>query len=346
MSEVINSSSIFKNYFQEFKETLVKNMSVYEMPEYALKYVDHMIEYNVFGGKLNRGISVLDTLLILKQNPSQDDIKKACCLGWCLEWLQAFFLVSDDIMDQSEMRRDKPCWYKVKGVRLNACNDYIMLNCHLYKLLDLFFFKDENHSEYIRLFLETTYQTCLGQLLDVTSTPPDSPLNLNLFTIERYQKIVKYKTAYYSFHLPILLGLFVSGVITNDNKQQLFAETEEITIPMGEYFQIQDDFLDCFGQNIGKIGRDIEEKKCGWLVVQALGVCNPEQRKVLDECYGIDDKEKVSQVKKLYEQLNLREVYRNYEEKTIKILKERIAKCSLNPKIFLSLLSKIEVARE
>ena len=48
---------------------------------------------------------------------------------------------------------------------------------------------------------------------------------------------------------------------------------------MGRYFQIQDDYLDCFGtpEQIGKIGRDIEENKCGWLAVQALKLCNEEQ---------------------------------------------------------------------
>ena len=36
-------------------------------------------------------------------------------LGWCVEWLQAFFLVADDVMDRSVTRRGAPCWYKVRG---------------------------------------------------------------------------------------------------------------------------------------------------------------------------------------------------------------------------------------
>ena len=53
--------------------------------------------------------------------------------------------------------------------------------------------------------------------------------------------------------------------ITDD---RAYAEAESIMMKMGRYFQIQDDYLDCFGtpEQIGKIGRDIEENKCGWLV--------------------------------------------------------------------------------
>ena len=46
----------------------------------------------------------------------------------------------------------------------------------------------------------------------------------------------------------------------------------------------QDDYLDCYGDPAvtGKVGTDIEENKCCWLVIQALKLASPEQRKTLE----------------------------------------------------------------
>ena len=44
---------------------------------------------------------------------TEEERFRAMAVGWCIEWLQAFFLVADDIMDESITRRGQPCWYKV-----------------------------------------------------------------------------------------------------------------------------------------------------------------------------------------------------------------------------------------
>ena len=90
---------------------------------------------------------------------------------------------------------------------------------------------------------------------------------------------MKYKTAFYSFYLPVALGMIVSGI----TDPRLFDQAREILMIMGEYFQVQDDFLDCYGtpEVIGKIGTDIQDNKCGWLVCKALEIVTPKQRKVL-----------------------------------------------------------------
>ena len=51
----------------------------------------------------------------------------------------------------------------------------------------------------------------------------------------------------------------------------------------------QDDYLDCFGdpEITGKVGTDIEDNKCSWLVIQALRDATPEQMQALQVSQGL-----------------------------------------------------------
>jgi farnesyl diphosphate synthase len=53
-------------------------------------------------------------------------------------------------------------------------------------------------------YQQVTLQTEMGQLLDLTSQPTAGEIDLERFTLERYKLIVKYKTAFYTFYLPIV----------------------------------------------------------------------------------------------------------------------------------------------
>lgn len=94
------------------------------------------------------------------------------------------------------------------------------------------------------------------------------------------------------------------------------AATRDICIELGEKFQIQDDYLDCYGDPklIGKIGTDIQDHKCTWLLTQALLIVNPEQRKIIEENYGHEEEEKINKIKKLYNELNMPAIYAKQEE--------------------------------
>jgi len=151
---------------------------------------------------------------------------------------------------------------------------------------------------------------------------------------------VKYKTAYYSFYLPVALAMLLSGM----RSRPAFQTAEDILLPMGEYFQIQDDFLDCYGDPklIGKIGRDIEENKCSWLIVQALLHASPEQKRILEKHYGRDNPSDVKIVKQLYRDLNMENIFKKYEEESYVALRQRIATVRIMPtQVFTDLLAKI-----
>merc|ERR1711871_1908584 len=151
-----------------------------------------------------------------------------------------------------------------------------------------------------------------GQLLDLTSQEQGGAIDLTRFTMERYCSIVKYKTAFYSFYAPVALGMIMAGV----TDKSLYDKAREVLCIMGEYFQIQDDYLDCYGtpEQIGKVGTDIQDNKCSWLVVTALAKCNATQKRTLLKNYGKDDPACIEAVKNLYGKLNLAKQYHEYEE--------------------------------
>lgn len=55
---------------------------------------------------------------------------------------------------------------------------------------------------------QTTYQTEIGQTLDITAGPPDK-VDLSRFTEKRYKNIVKYKTSFYTAYLPVAAAMYM-----------------------------------------------------------------------------------------------------------------------------------------
>lgn len=297
---------------------------------------------NVPGGKLNRGLSVPDTGLALKKSLTDEQFKHLSTLGWLTELLQAFFLVSDDIMDGSITRRGQPCWYRQDGVGLVAINDAFMLESGIYVILKKHFRSHPAYVDLLELFHEITWQTELGQLCDLITAPEDN-VNLDNFSMDKYMFIVTYKTAYYSFYLPVALALHYFQLATPENLQV----SHDILIPLGQYFQVQDDYLDAYGDPafIGKIGTDIQDNKCSWLINKALQRCNTEQRQLLDTAYGRKDAELEAKVKALYKELDLENIYKEYEEKTVSDIRNKISaideSTGLKKEVFETFLGKI-----
>jgi len=329
------------------QEILRELPTTYEMPAHAVEWMRKLMEVNVQGGKMNRGLTVVHSLQLLSEGRTlaRNEVFNAHVLGWCIEWLQAFFLVADDIMDQSITRRGVPCWYRQANpvnarngtVGLVAINDSFLLEAMIYRILSKYFRDTPYYADLIDLFHDTSYQTELGQLLDLTQPPRG---DFSAFTLDNYKKIVKYKTAFYSFYLPVALAMLMSGITS----KPAFDAAKEILLPMGEYFQVQDDYLDCYGDPkvIGKVGRDIEENKCSWLMVQALLRATPAQRVLIDKHYGIDNAKDVAIIKQVYLDIGIPEIFKKYEDDSYVELLGKIKKVRIMPQeVFVKLLAKI-----
>jgi len=349
----------FEAVYAKVADELLDELRKENMPQEALDWYRSSLDYNVPGGKLNRGMSVVDTVEILKRRPlSEEEYLKAAVLGWCIELLQAYFLVADDIMDSSITRRGQPCWYRNSNVGMIAINDSFMISSAIYRLLKSYFKRENCYVDLLEVFLETTWQTEIGQLIDLITAPEE--VNLNKFSLERHSLIVIWKTAFYSFYLPVACAMYMCGiphspipsVNSSEPSKDPYDIAKSILLPLGEYFQVQDDFLDFAGtpEQIGKIGTDIIDNKCSWCVNTALLHATPVQRKILDEHYGKKPSggESELKVKAVFEEIGVREKYAEYEERVVGLIRERIANVpefeqenTLRKEVFESFLGKI-----
>ncbi|EDW35594.1 GL17346 [Drosophila persimilis] len=305
----------------------------------AAKWFAKVLQYNVPRGKKNRGILTVLTYknLVPAEDLTPENIKLAQYLGWCVEMLQSFFIISDDVMDNSTTRRGQPCWHKVENVGLTAINDALMIENAMYAILKMHFSHLDCYVALMELFHEITYITTCGQSLDQLN----SHRSVSEFTMENYKAIVDNKTAYYSFYLPFAVALHLAGY----KDAEAFRQSKTILLEMGHFFQVQDDFLDCFGnpEVTGKIGTDIQDNKCSWLAVVAMQRANAEQKKIMVDCYGNNDPVKVERVKELYKEIGLPTTFATFEEESYNMIKTHIQQTSrgVPHQTFLQILNKI-----
>lgn len=300
---------------------------------------DHLreaLKYNLPGGKMTRGLMAANIYYsLLKTEKPENWYETGLRIGWAVEALQTCFLVADDIMDSSTTRRGVPCWYKCAG--LSAVNDSLTIESCVYMLLRSL----PEHCQIdrlVRLFQEVTFITEQGQTLDMQNSELPK-VDLDKFTTENYKAIVRYKTSVYSFYLPFAAGMLAAGYEPN------CPIMEKILMEMGFYFQVQDDFLDCFGDPsvTGKIGTDIQDNKCSWLVVKALQSDQENVRAILSAHYGKKNDDDIAKIKNLYDELEIERQFHDFEDQSLERIDSLIGQYSgpLDKSIFELLKAKL-----
>lgn len=225
-----------------------------------------------------------------------------------------------------------------------AINDACLLKSSIFVLLKRYFVEHSAYFRLIGLFLDAGLRTELGQYSDLSVCQTD----FRQFTIEKYHLIVEFKSSYYCVYLPISLALECLHLATPKNLEQ----TWRLAIILGQYFQAQDDYLDVFGNPAvtGKIGTDIEDNKCTWVVIEAIIRCDKTQRTELQLLYGKKDMLLVSKVKALFEELGLRKAYKSYEAQQRETIAQMIDSLDesegLTREVFRSFFSESNIGRE
>uniref|UniRef100_L7LZQ1 Farnesyl pyrophosphate synthase n=1 Tax=Rhipicephalus pulchellus TaxID=72859 RepID=L7LZQ1_RHIPC len=286
----------------------------------ALKALRDALEYNLPGGKRSRLLAVVQTYELLADEAAPQ-LHLACLVGWCVELLQCYFLILDDIMDGSTMRRAHPCWYTRPDVGLRAINDALFFDKALGWVLRQRLRSLPCYLPLLELFHEGDLRTVLGQEMDMVAAAPGSKCKP---TIELYWATVTFKTAFYSFALPIRAGMLLAGV----EDSSLHEQAQEAALALGRIFQVRDDYIDCFGsvEEIGKVGTDIVDGKYSWLLVTALQVASPKQAETIlahigrGAPGGADE----AAVKAVYRELDLPGHYAAYRECALRDLDAQI----------------------
>ncbi|KAG8192103.1 hypothetical protein JTE90_027750 [Oedothorax gibbosus] len=304
---------------ERFRNCLVQedNKFIADVVDWCSKVFD----YNLQDGKKIRGLALLKTYCAYEHARGDGSFSafdtegwnSAVTLAWCVEMLQAFLLITDDVMDQSILRRGKPCWYTKSDVGLCAINDALMLNYGIFKVMEKQLGHLKCYNNLVHEFLQVTHKTVYGQSLDMLSNPLNKKPQFPKFTFERYQTLVEYKTTHYTFCLPVHLAMHLVGQSSTEE----FSLTKDFCLKVGLYFQIQDDFLDCFGdpEVTGKLGNDIREGKLTWLAVTFLEHASPEMKKEFVDNYGAGTDASISKVMDLYRGSSISDKFEEFQQK-------------------------------
>lgn len=280
------------------------------------------LEYNLPGGKRARLLAVVQTYELLAEDDAPY-LHQACLVGWCVELLQCYFLVLDDIMDNSAMRRGRPSWHMRPDVGMRAINDALFLEKSVGWVLRQRLGSLPCYLALLELFHEADLRTVLGQELDMVSATEGV---MERPSLDRYWATVDFKTGFYSFVLPMRAGMLLAGV----EDSRLHEQAQAAALSLGRLFQVRDDYIDCYGspETIGKVGTDIVDRKCGWLLVTALGLASPKQAQRIQAHVGrgVPGGADEAAVKAVYQELDMPAHYAKYREGALRELDAQIGR--------------------
>lgn len=115
--------------------------------------------------------------------------------------------MEDDIIDDSAIRRSKPCWHKVEGMERFAINDMLMLENGCHTIMNRFFGHLPCYSGIVQTIMETFMVSLLGTMLEFhyRKMGPDT------FTLERFNYAQILKGCFYRFYMSAALAMMLAG---------------------------------------------------------------------------------------------------------------------------------------
>ena len=271
-----------EKYQEEFIEYLNKYSTLKE-PKSLYEPIDYILN---LGGKRLRPVLTLMTTDIFGE-----DYKKGLNAALAIEVFHNFSLIHDDIMDDAPIRRGQETVHEKWDLNTGILSGDAML-IMAYQLFENY--ENSVFHNLAKLFSKTALEVCEGQQYDIDFENRDD------VTIPEYLKMIEYKTA-------VLVGaaMKMGGIVaraSEDDQNSIY----EFGKNLGIAFQLQDDYLDAFGdaKTFGKqIGGDIIENKKTYLYLKALEFSKQDDRFQLQDLFSIEPKnntDKIKTVKQLF----------------------------------------------
>lgn len=269
--------------FNEFLEHLPydrKPFSLYEPVKYVLS----------LGGKRIR-----PTLMLLAYNLYKDDPESILMPACALETYHNYTLLHDDLMDNADLRRGHMTVHRRWDANTAILSGDSMLVLAYQRMAQC---RRDKLAEVLNLFTETALEIGEGQQYDMEFE------QRNDVTEAEYIEMIRLKTSVLLACALKIGALLADAPETDCDNLYRFGEK------IGLAFQLQDDFLDVYGDTkvFGKaIGGDILAGKKTFMLINALAHANDSQRKELEQWLAINDrpKEKIEAVTRLYNEIGI-----------------------------------------
>lgn len=230
-----------------------------------------------------------------------------------IELFHNFTLIHDDIMDKAPLRRGKQTLHERNGMTAGIlCGDVMSIYAY-----DQLAHIKQSLPQVLHLFNKTSIEVCEGQQLDMDFEQRSD------VRIDEYIHMITLKTSVL-LACALKMGALLGGA-TEGSADKLY----EFGKNLGIAFQLQDDYLDAFGNEatVGKqTGGDILANKKTYLLLKALENADVVQKNNLEMHLQNNHTNKVSEVLKLFVETGAdaacRTAVRNYSDAAFSCLEE------------------------
>ena len=284
---------VFKSYQKEFKTSLEKYISN-KSPQNLYRPMGYLLD---LGGKRVRPF-----LCLMAAEVYGVPAIKAMGAAISVEIFHNFTLMHDDIMDKASLRRGNTTVHEKWDVNTAILSGDAML-IKAYQAIECY--STEIFLKLTRLLTKTAIEVCEGQQYDLDFK------TAQVVSQEEYIKMIRLKTAVL-IGCTLKMGAIIGGASVKD-----IDAIYDFGIHLGVAFQLQDDYLDAFGDQSTfgkKIGGDILENKKTILYHLALKNADLKQYDLLKsllmgDC-SLNNEDKIKKIKGLYEKTRAKEATR------------------------------------